>query len=460
MNIEDLIIGKKYQHIKNGTFAFYAGKNQYGSPVFELENQDGTTVTLPPNYKFIASNTYWAYSGLEKEFSECDPKSDYLFNIGDEFIINIIPDAGEHDYKIGDVIKVIDRSKIPFETNQSSSKAYYKWTNLNNGKSFVSTEDCKLCQTMKPITVEPSTSKTPEYVECIKKDVGIEIGKIYKVKYTRDFEFTSDSGCKTIYTLENTSNSPYYTDYFKPSTKEAYDLQQSGGKIEEFDVDDWVYHRGNKETYQISQILPNNGFKAYSGYACDTGNLSLGLCVKATAEEISTTNSNNLSSLPEKWCIDCSLPGVSEVVRKYANDNNLNPDNWEFNEGRYKYYRRDGYRWNNTNSILKGYTEITLDQFKKWVLKEKPVDNQLSNKETSNIIFKAGDIVVDDAWKTNNTYYKYGKVVENVEKFDGSSPFYIDPIPPFKRSNKEDLEFQSPVIVKTSKNKKSKLVII
>jgi len=445
MNIEDLIIGKKYQHIRNESFAFYAGKNQYGSPVFELEKTDGTYVTLPPNYKFIASNTYWAYSGLEREFSECDPKSDYLFNIGDEFIVGKDPDDDNLPWVRDDIIKVIDRSKTGFEYNQSSSNAYYKWTNLNNGKTFNSTEDCRLCQTMKPITVEPSTSKTPEYVECIKKDSGIEIGKIYKVKYTRDFEFASDGGCKTIYTLETTYDNPYYTSYFKPSTKEAYDLQQSGGKIEEFDVDDWVYHTGNNTIYQISQILPNNRFKAYSEYACDTGNLSLDFCVKATAEEISkvSSNSNNLSSLPEKWCIDCSLPGVSEAVRKYANDNSLNPNAWSFDQKDNKYYRRDGYKWQNSRFIPAAYTEITLDQFKKWVLKEKPVDNQLSNKETSNIIFK------------------YGKVVENADY--GNSPSYwqsIDPVAPFIRSSKEDLEFQLPVIVKTSKNKKSKLVII
>jgi len=429
MNIEDLIIGKKYQHIRNESFAFYAGKNQYGSPVFELEKTDGTYVTLPPNYKFIASNTYWAYTGLEREFSECDPKSDYLFNIGDEFIVEKDSDDDNLSWVKDDIIKVIERSKIPFEPNQSSSKAYYKWTNLNNGKTFVSTEDCRLCQTMKPITVEPSTSKTPEYVECTRsKNNEYTVGKIYKVEKGRKIK--TNEGYLGMQSLPNNLLNHYDNADFKPSTKEAYDLQQSGGKIEEFDVDDWVYHTGNNTIYQISQILPNNRFKAYSGYACDTGNLSLDFCVKATAEEISkvSSNSNNLSSLPEKWGI--KRDNINDkIVTDYINKEYRGYHSY-FSYNPYCPYLHSKPGVSSHVTLYPDYTEITFEQFKKWVLKEKPVDNQLSNKETSNY---------------------------------GSSPFYwqsIDPIPPFKRSSKEDLEFQLPVIVKTSKNKKSKLVII
>lgn len=398
MNIEDLIIGKKYQHIRNKSFAFYAGKNQYGSPVFELENQEGTTVTLPPNYKFIASNTYWAYTGLEKEFSECDPKSDYLFNIGDEFIVE--KDSDDDNLWVrDDIIKVIERSKIPFEPNQSSSNAYYKWQNLNNGKTFNSTEDCRLCQTMKPITVEPSTSKTPEYAECTRsQNDEYTVGKIYKVEKGRKIK--TNGGYLGMQPLPNNLLNHYNNADFKPSTKEAYDLQQSEGGIP-------------------------------------------------------TTNSNNLSSLPEKWGI--KRDNINDkIVTDYINKEYRGYHAY-FSSNPYCPYLHSKPGVSSNGTLYPDYTEITFEQFKKWVLKEKPVDNQLSNKETSNIIFKAGDIVVDDDWETNATVYKYGKVVE------GNSPFYwqrIDPIPPFKRSSKEDLEFQLPVIVKTSKNKKSKLVII
>jgi len=48
---------------------------------------------------------------------------------------------------------------------------------------------------------------------------------------------------------------------------------------------DWVYHRGNNYTYKITKIDSNN-FYAEFGHGYDSGILSLGLCRKATPEEI------------------------------------------------------------------------------------------------------------------------------------------------------------------------------
>lgn len=74
---------------------------------------------------------------------------------------------------------------------------------------------------------------------------------------------------------------------------------------------------------------------------------------------------NNLTSLPEKWCI--------RLAKR---------EDWKNIFSKYEVFRRN-YNGNSPNSyysdsecshdlIAKGYTEITIDQFKQWVLKEIP----------------------------------------------------------------------------------------
>ena len=110
MKIEDLIVGKKYKH-KNGNFAFYAGKNEFDSPVFELEKHVGTTITIPKNYKYIASNTYWAYLGLEREFSpvEEDLKS---LEVKEQSSDELLAEA-KRWYPIGTKFKSVYNSEGP-----------------------------------------------------------------------------------------------------------------------------------------------------------------------------------------------------------------------------------------------------------------------------------------------------------------------------------------------------------
>lgn len=65
--------------------------------------------------------------------------------------------------------------------------------------------------------------KIPEYVRCIKSDMGLEICKVYKVLKKR--EWTVGEGW--VYDLEINKKilQPYYTSYFTPATKEEYDAQ-------------------------------------------------------------------------------------------------------------------------------------------------------------------------------------------------------------------------------------------
>jgi len=66
MKLDELIIGKKY--IINTAPCYYCGINKIGSSTFELlENIGSHSISLPENWVSKASNTYWAYSGIEKE---------------------------------------------------------------------------------------------------------------------------------------------------------------------------------------------------------------------------------------------------------------------------------------------------------------------------------------------------------------------------------------------------------
>jgi len=70
----------------------------------------------------------------------------------------------------------------------------------------------------------------PEYVKCIKKDSGIEVGKIYKVRsLKKNYNYVGD-----IYYLEGTEyrSAPYYTSYFVESSKEEFDKQNQQPKFE------------------------------------------------------------------------------------------------------------------------------------------------------------------------------------------------------------------------------------
>jgi hypothetical protein len=87
------------------------------------------------------------------------------------------------------------------------------------------------------------------------------------------------------------------------------------------------------------------------------------------AEIVSTpeVKAEELTSLPEKWCIDLSDREVFNVVKKYFNTC------WAFcNQGFATSDGVDRNHWwvSSDKSIHDYYTEITFDQFKKWVLKE------------------------------------------------------------------------------------------
>ena len=96
-----------------------------------------------------------------------------------------------------------------------------------------------------------SFNNIPEYVECIKIDYNLEIGKIYKIE-------SYDNGKKYGIPVYFINKKPYYTTYFKPSTKEAYEAQF---KQEEFKVGDWVTANGKDHTKNNPNFPLNQAFR-------------------------------------------------------------------------------------------------------------------------------------------------------------------------------------------------------
>lgn len=287
-------------------------------------------------------------------------KSEFLYNIGDEFVTGT--DCNP-DYVAGDVIKVINRSKVPsFSTIQSKSNAYYVWQNLNNNKTFNSTEDCRLCQTMKLIRKEQSTtSSNSNSLESIQIKLNSE------EEYNLVADYLNKQGLELYghYNWQNCGNGKY---------------------------EDCLFIDYKENHYFILNHTNTSPFK--------------------TLADLGLSLNNNKQSLKDQL-----IDKMNDKVPEYVECVDLN-----------------------------GYTEITFDQFKQWVLPKKwCIEVTEENQPLLDIFYKNH---IDD--------YK------NCKKYMPSNDYWVvgAPILPYKKNSKEDLEFQSPVIVKTSKNKRSKLVII
>jgi len=63
----------------------------------------------------------------------------------------------------------------------------------------------------------------PEYVECIKLDSQLQLGKTYLVDKEKGYRYNGI--IEPVYYLKELNDSSYYQSYFKPSTKEAFEAQ-------------------------------------------------------------------------------------------------------------------------------------------------------------------------------------------------------------------------------------------
>jgi len=77
---------------------------------------------------------------------------------------------------------------------------------------------------------------------------------------------------------------------------------------------------------------------------------------------------NNLTNLPEKWCIKPNSESQLTKIWEYCASQNGDARNSEY------YYHFPEFKRMCTcaSSPLKGFTEITFKQFERWVLKEIP----------------------------------------------------------------------------------------
>lgn len=100
----------------------------------------------------------------------------------------------------------------------------------------------------------------PEYVECINVDGDLKVGNIYKVIKCKLWDCESTTGCGYVYYFEHSPKTPYYTEYFKPSTKSAYDAQKENNEwIKEasirYSLNSWV-----EDLYGNAVIITNNWY--------------------------------------------------------------------------------------------------------------------------------------------------------------------------------------------------------
>ena len=222
----------------------------------------------------------------------------------------------------------------------------------------------------------------PEYVECIKPNDWIQTIKnnnnnlIFDTKNERVHIFNNN--WKNIIKIMSTP--------FKPSTKEAYDTQfviKKPEPLPQFKVIEKV------ET--ITKVENNEGNQFFIGDIVTTDTSDITETIKSFEYQLNKTvlvavftnnsfiNINSIEHyiykfiLPEKWCL------------KITNENfNFCKDlrNNELGFHKNYIYTVNGYYTSVKNhgcfgfcNIPIGYTEITFDQFKKYVLKE-TVDNK------------------------------------------------------------------------------------
>lgn len=217
--------------------------------------------------------------------------------------------------------------------------------------------------------------------DLIDKVVGNKIPRFekdtwYEIKY-----YFGKKLCNIIMkSTNNSKNEIYFTEY--------YDLiDQEWTKASRFSIDasiNLIYYK-ELTLSEIQQYLPNRHPDKIKEFV-----------------------------LPKRWCIkvqENNCPGIVREWRQYPLQNN---GDW-LDSG---YICGDtGYHTYSTENFPKGYTEITLDQFKKYVLKEKEgkLDKQTQIKEDVKEEFKIGDWITitesDDNWSSDMDKY-IGKTVQ------------------------------------------------
>lgn len=193
-----------------------------------------------------------------------------------------------------------------------------------------------------------------EYYEYIhKEDSSWKIGKIYKVNNDGSFNFESGRVCEYGNYYKNSN-------YFKPSTKEAYDAQFVVKEPEFVLPKKWCL-KITKENLDFCKSLENNELKFHKNYTYSIGAY--------------------YSPIPNKDC-------------------------------------------NGFINIPKNYTEITFEQFKKYVLKEEIVEEKVIEPLPQFKVIETIETITKVENNEGNQFFigdkviNNGGVIANIQKFE------------------------------------------
>jgi hypothetical protein len=228
----------------------------------------------------------------------------------------------------------------------------------------------------------------PEYVECIKAQPQYnnygELGKIYKVQ---DWMYSVDD-CM----LEGTTSGSTDRNRFKPSTKEAYDAQQSL----KFKIGDWVViTQETSENGKIGQILSKEPSNSKYWIISNVKNpYNYNQIRLALPHEI--PKENPVKSFPTNWCV------------KITDENREVLDAWRRQQPGFPYIKGisfmfwlisnpgDGTYNNWSASVPDGYTEITYEEF---------ITNVHSGVLYNSVTSSLQDVFTDLVVTGSGTYY-------------------------------------------------------
>lgn len=134
-NGEELVIGRLYQYKIIKYYMYYCGLGNNNAPIFELVNDKGINgLSLPKDYKSIASNTYYGYIGFNKEVEIAALEKDQYYYVeeGDFWMIGKVcigNNGDNNDERLrGDYYYAIN-SEEEFNKNKS-------WCYSNTNRTF------------------------------------------------------------------------------------------------------------------------------------------------------------------------------------------------------------------------------------------------------------------------------------------------------------------------------------
>ena len=490
MKIEDLIVGKKYKH-KNGNFAFYAGLNEFGFPAFELEEHVGTTITIPKNYKYVASNTYWGYTGLEREFSPLEEES-----------INLVNGEIYHlDYGNGNQLYIFRKSQ---GSNENSCNAFIRYggtigldpefnTSGNMGETGVfrkaTDEEAKwllACVKANKFIPKEEALKSLEVKELSKEELLAEakrwypIGTKFKSVYNSegpssevevvntDFSYENSYLDNYGYVIQNTKTGGWLYSSVKgwariiskPETKTDHRYKFNVGEefIVNFDSIDSPQHYQLGDTVAVIDRSETPYFSCLSSDKAYYRWKNLLTNKEFHTTENCTFTSNLKKIIEEKSTMQGELSSQDYKPGDYLIDINHDANGSIYVIGLFKEYtdsaktrvKCDWYHKTDTDRML--YTtshptsctrkatlqEISENTPHKGITVNNPIIDVLTLGNKPIVFLEPSP----SFWR--DPFYHYG----------------IDPFSEVKQDKHLDIEHQDPVIVKSSKNKKSKLVII